>query len=305
MDYPEYGSKLAPQEVLAGVPEAVKVANAIPVAFRSVGSSSFGPAEWAELRTLVESVAKDADGVVILHGTATLEETAYFLNLTLHVSIPVVIVGAQRPLNTLSSDAAINLISALRVAGDTRMANLGVLVVFNDLIHAARDVVKTSNYRLQSFASPEHGPLGHIEGDGIHLGRIPSRRHSPNTAFLNWSSADSLPRVDAIYSCAGNDGALIDAACAAGVKGIISIGLAPGLPTPTESAALQRAQENGVVVVQTSRAHSGYVPHRRYLREHKILSGDDLSPSKCRILLMLGLTLSTDFEYLSELFATH
>jgi L-asparaginase len=178
-------------------------------------------------------------------------------------------------------------------------------VVLNDGIHCARDVVKTSNYRLETFASPLYGPRGYVEPDGIHLNRALVRRHAPDTDVSSWSPEMSLPRVDVVYSCAGTDGALIDAACQAGAKGIVSIGLAPGLPTPAETAALKRAMQTGVYLVQTSRAHSGYVPRRKYLRENRILSGDDLSPAKCSVLLMLGLTQSDKFEFLEELFATH
>jgi L-asparaginase len=304
-DYPEHGSKLDVEQVLARIPESASIATLVPVRFRAAGSSSFGPAEWAELRTLIETVAADVEGVVVLHGTATLEESAYFLNLTLRVSLPVVLVGSQRPLNTVSSDAGMNLVGALRVAADERMSDLGVVVVFNDDIHSARDVVKTSNYRLQTFASPEYGPLGHLEGDGIQLNRAPARRHAPSTAVSNWTARNQLPRVDVVYSCAGTDGALIDAACAAGARGLVSIGLAPGLPTPSESAALRRALASGIQVVQTSRAHSGYVPQRRHLRESGILPGGDLTPSKCRILLMLGLAVNPQAGFLRELFATH
>jgi L-asparaginase len=310
MDYPEYGTKLNVEQVLARVPEATREFDVIPIRFRARGSSSFGPAEWAELRVLVETTAPEVEGIVILHGTATLEETAYFLHLTLRVAIPVVIVGSQRPVNVVSSDVAINLLSALRVASDSRMSRLGVAVVLNDSIHCARDVVKTSNYRLETFASPLYGPIGYVEGDGIQINRALVRRHAPDTAVSNWSPEMPLPRVDVVYSCAGTDGVLIDAACNAGAKGIVSIGLAPGLPTPAEGAAFKHAMEAGVHVVQTSRAHPSYVPRRKYLREYRILSGDDLSPAKCRVLLMLGLAhrelaQKEDFEYLEELFATH
>jgi L-asparaginase len=305
IDYPEYGTKLKVEDVLARVPEAPSVADVTSIAFRARGSSSFGPAEWTELRALVEARAPQVEGIVILHGTATLEETAYFLHLTLRVTIPVVVVGSQRPINAVSSDAGMNLINALRVASDSRMSKMGVAVVLNDAIHCARDVVKTSNYRLETFASPLYGPLGYVEPDGVHIDRMLTRRHAPDTYVSSWSPEMPLPRVDVVYSCAGTDGMLIDAVCQAGAKGIVSIGLAPGLPTPAESAALKRAMETGVHVVQTSRAHGGYIPRRKYLRDNRILSGDDLSPAKCRVLLMLGLTQNDKFEYLEELFATH
>src|SRR5205823_8641263 len=117
------------------------------------------------------------------HGTATLEETAIFLNLTLGIRQPVVLVGAQRPASALGTDAGMNLVNALRVAGSTLAHGKGVLVVLNDEIHAARDVVKTSTYRVQTFRSLDFGALGHVDGDGVHFYRSPSRKHMPDTAF--------------------------------------------------------------------------------------------------------------------------
>jgi L-asparaginase len=307
LDYPEFGSKLTVAELLAYVEETSRVADALPVPFRSVGSSAIGPADWVALRDRIqETAARDPDlaGFVILHGTATLEETAFFLDLTLAVPQPVVLVGAQRPMSALGTDAGANLVAALRVAGSEAARGLGVLVVLNDEIHAARDVVKTSTYRVQTFRSTDFGALGHVDCDTVWITRAPNRRHAPHAAFAG-APLDALPRVDIVLSYAGADGTMIEAAMAAGARGIVSAGLAPGIPTPREREALERAAITGVPVVQCSRALSGRVGHRRYLQEAGFIPGEDLSPQKARILLMLALTRTSDRQEISALFAVH
>ena len=306
LDYPEFGQKLTASELLAKVPEAGLVAEPVPVPFRAVGSTAIGPTDWIALRDLVHATAAqdpDIAGFVITHGTATLEETAFFLNLTLAVSLPVVVVGAQRPASALGTDAGANLVAALRVASAPEAAGLGVLVVLNDEIHAARDVVKTSTYRLQTFRSPDFGALGHVDGDGVHILRNPRRQHGPHAVFASAMTFD-LPRVDIVLSYAGVDGVMVEAAVAAGARGIVSAGFAPGIATPLERLALERAVAAGIVVVQCSRAASGRVGRRRYLREAGIVAGEDFSPQKARILLMLALTRTSDPAEIAALFAT-
>ena len=307
LDYPDFGQKLSCEALLDRFPETRLVAEPVPVTFRQVGSTEIGPREWVELRALIHRIARDdpaVTGFVIPHGTATLEETAFFLNLTLAVRQPVVLVGAQRPASALGTDAGMNLVNALRVAGSSEARGKGVLAVLNDEIHAARDVVKTSTYRLQTFRSLDYGALGHVDGDGVHFYRAPSRPHMPETPFARLDPA-ALPRVDIVYSYAGADGALVDAAVAAGARGIVSAGFAPGSPTPAQRAAFERAARSGVVVVQCSRAASGRVAPRRRLRESGIVAGQDMSPQKARILLMLALSTTSDIAAIQQAFSTY
>jgi L-asparaginase len=307
LDYPDFGQKLSCEALLERFPEARLVADPTPVTFRQVGSTEIGPKEWVELRALIHRIAREdpeVTGFVIPHGTATLEETAFFLNLTLASAQPVVLVGAQRPASALGTDAGMNLVNALRVAGSPEARGKGVLVVLNDEIHAARDVVKTSTYRLQTFRSLDFGALGHVDGDGVHFYRAPLRAHMPDSPFAALNLGD-MPRVDIVYSYAGADGALVDAAVAAGARGIVSAGFAPGSPTPQQRAALERAAKSGVVVVQCSRAATGRVAPRRRLRESGIVAGEDLSPQKARILLMLALLKTTDTGEIQQAFQTY
>jgi len=306
LDYPDFGQKLTCEALLERFPESRLVADPLPVTFRQVGSTDIGPRDWLEIRALIHRLAAEEPaiaGFVIPHGTATLEETAFFLNLTLVSVQPVVLVGAQRPASALGTDAGMNLVNALRVAGSADARGKGVLVVLNDEIHAARDVVKTSTYRLQTFRSADFGALGHIDGDGVHFYRAPTRAHMPDTQFASLDLR-ALPRVEIIYSYAGADGALVDAAVATGARGIISAGFAPGSPTPEQRAAFERAGQSGIVVVQCSRA-TGRVAPRRRLRESGIVAGLDFSPQKARILLMLALSTTTDVGEIQRAFETY
>jgi L-asparaginase len=304
LDYPDFGQKLTSEALLDRFPETRLVAEPVPVTFRQVGSTAIGPAEWFELRDLIHRIAREDKGIagfVIPHGTATLEETAFFLNLTLGVSQPVVLVGAQRPASALGTDAGTNLANALQVAGCAEARGMGVLVVLNNEIHPARDVVKTSTYRVQTFRSLDFGALGHIDGDGPHFYRAPLQAHMPDTPFAK-REIKALPRVDVIYSYAGADGDLIEAAIRVGAKGLVSAGFAPGTPSPSQQAAFIEAAKSGIVVVQCSRAFTGRIAPRRRLRETGIVAGEDLSPQKARILLALMLTETSDIAAIQQAF---
>lgn len=305
IEYPETGRKMQTSEIVEGMGDLISFVDIEAVAFRAVGSSAIGPAEWIELSGMIDGFARDRpdiSGVVILHGTASLEETAYFLNLSLNSDLPVVLVGAQRPFNATGSDAQINLVSALRVAADPQVRGCGVLVVINDEIHQARDVTKTSTYRLQAFKSLDTGPLGTIDADRICLLRRPVRPHTSETPFVVPASAALLPRVDIAYAYGGSDGAAVQAFVAAGARGIISAGFAPGMPATLERAAMEEAAAGGVTIVQASRVGSGRVGHRSYLDKHGWIAAGDLNPQKARILLMLALCITDEPLRLQEFF---
>jgi L-asparaginase len=311
LDLVNYGNnktKYDAVEQVEAFPEVREVAEVEPVLFRALSSTAMGVAEWLELVRVIHDVAgrsEPPDGIVVTHGTATLEETAYFLNLTLKTDIPVVVVGSQRPASALSTDAGMNLLNAIRVAGATEVRGLGVLALLNDEIQAAREVTKTSTYRLQTFRSPDFGVLGHADGDGtVAIYRRPVRRHAPDTEF-DVADLDDLPRVDILYSYAGSDGAAVNAFVRAGAKGIVAAGMAPGFCTQDECAALEKAQETGVVVAQGSRAGSGRVMPGETMRLKGAVSADNLNPQKARILLMVALTKTNDLEELHRIFTTY
>jgi len=307
LDYGDTDRRLEADALVARFTECSAVADVVPVRHAAVKSTALGPREWLALAQLIHATVvreRDLAGIVITHGTATLEETAYFLNLTLKTDVPVVLVGAQRPATALSTDAGMNLIGALRTAGSPAARGKGVLVVLNDEIQAAREVTKTSTYRLQTFRSPDVGVLGHVDGDGVFFYRAPLRRHAPDTEF-SVDGRQDLPRVDIVLSYAGNDATAIEAAVAAGARGLVSAGFAPGMVTPAEQRALEEARRKGIVVVQSSRAGSGRIAPRQYLQKTGILAADNLNPQKARILLMLGLAHTKDPAELARMFAEY
>jgi L-asparaginase len=303
-DYATQGRMMDAQALLDHWPQLAEVAELRAVPFRAVPSTALGPAEWLELVRLCDEVmAKhpDTEGIVIGHGTATLEETSYFLSLTLKVSVPVVVVGAQRPSSGLSSDAGMNLANACRVAGDPRARGLGALVLLNDEVHAAREVSKTSTSRLQTFRSPDFGCLAHADGDSIAWYRRPLRRMAPDTEF-DVRGLSTLPRVDIVSCYAGADGAAVEAFLAAGAEGLVSAGFAPAFVTPALGEAMARAIAGGTPVAASTRAGSGRVFHTTRMREAGFLQADNLSPQKARILLMLGLTVTREPAALQRMF---
>jgi L-asparaginase len=306
-EYATAGTMLAADEILERWPETALVANVIPVRYRAIPSPSIGFADWKALAALCGQLVTDHPdlaGIVIGHGTATLEETAYFLDLTLKVSVPVVVVGSQRPSSALSSDAGMNLVNAIRVAASPEARGMGVLVVLNDEIHAAREVTKTSTLRLQTFRTPDFGVLGHADGDAVVFYRRPVRRHAPDTEF-DISGIKDLPRVDISYSYAGGDGVAVRAFVAAGARGIVAAGFAPGFCPPDEIDALTEAARQGIVVVQSTRAGSGRTYRSAKLQQAGFLIADNLNPQKARILLALALTKTTDPEAIMEIFRTY
>lgn len=306
-EYTSTGKMLEADQLVDKFPEVRQVAEIIPVRFKAVPSTAVSFPEWKQVVIEADKVAaahKDLAGIVVLHGTATLEETAYALNLTAKVDIPIVVVGAQRPASALSTDAGLNLVNAVRTAAHPASRGLGVLVCLNDEIQAAREVTKTSTARLQTFRSPDFGALGHADGDSINYYRRPVRKVAPGTEF-DIRTLDALPRVDIAYSYAGNDGAATRAFVAAGAKGIVAAAFAPGLMTPAEVEAFKEAVAAGVTVVVSSRAGSGRTFPASKIVSAGFITADNLNPQKARILLALALTKTKDPAEIRRMFATY
>jgi L-asparaginase len=304
IDYSANGKLLDAAAMIDRFPEVRELADLVPVPFQAVLSSSIHFPTWQNLLRLCDSLVaehRDLAGIVILHGTASLEETAYFLHLTLKVDVPVVMVGAQRPASALSTDAGMNLANAIRTAASPAARGLGVLAVLNDEIQSAREVTKTSTYRLHTFRSPDFGVLGHADGDEIAFYRRPLRRHAPDAQF-DARKLDALPRVDIAYTYAGADGTAVRAFVEAGARGIVCAGFAPGLLTPGDEAALADAVKKGVVVVVSTRVGSGRTVRSAKLRKHGFLAADNLNPQKARILLALALTVTRDTQEIERIF---
>jgi L-asparaginase len=302
--YIEADKRLGPGEMLAGIPELPQIARVEEIPFRRLPSHGLVVKDWLDLVRLIHEIfdGDRADGLVITHGTNTLEETAYFLNLVLKTDRPVVLVGAMRPASGLSADGPLNLLNAVRVAAAPVSRGRGVLVVLNDTIHGGRDVKKTATYRVQTFEGGDLGPLGYSDADGrVLFYHLTARRHTTETEF-DVRSLDALPRVDVVVSYVGADGTMIDAAVAAGASGIVSAGTGAGRPTPLEDKALTRAHERGVVICQSTRVGSGRVVRAPALARRGFVAADNLVPWKARVLLSLALVRTKDPAEIQRMF---
>lgn len=308
LDVQDYASSGRPilnaEQLVAGLPVLQQVAEVIPVLHSAIPSTAVGWSDWQALLARIAALQAehpDLDGIVVTHGTATLEETAYFLSLTVPSDIPIVVTGAQRPFTGLSTDGPMNLVKAVRVAGHPDSRGMGALVVLNDEIQAAREVTKTSTGRMQTFRSPDVGVLGHADADRITYWRRPMRVLAPEKRF-DVAGMATPPRVDVIYSVAGGDGVAVKAFLQAGAQGIVAAAFAPGFTTPAERTALAEAMAAGCSVVLSSRAMSGRTfPAKRYQQEG-FLNADNLTPQKARVLLMLALTRTRERDAIQAIF---
>ena len=304
--YLETGRRLESGALLAGVTaELATIADVTEVPFRRLRAHAITDDDLADLVALVRGLIDrgEADGIVIAHGTNTLEETAWLLHLVVTGDAPIVITGAMRPASALSPDGPLNLVNAVRVAAWPAARGLGALVVMDDTIHGARDVTKANTLRTSAFADGAAGPLGWVDSDGrVVLAHRPARGLALRGAFAG-ADLRALPRVDVVVSHQGADGALIDAALAAGSRGIVSAGTGAGYPTPGEVEALERASIAGVIVCQASRVGSGRVPHVPSLALRGWLAAGDLQPWKARILVRLALAAGpADADAVQRLF---
>jgi L-asparaginase len=304
-----YGNKhLTIQEMLERIPEVQQFTEVVCEQLLNVGSTDVRPSHWLELAKRINQIFRqdpDAAGIAVTHGTATLEETAYFLNLTVKSYKPVVVTGAMRPPTGLGTDADVNLMDCVRVAAAPHSAGRGVLTVLNNEIQAARDVTKTNSYRLETFRSNELGLLGYADSDEeVVFYRTPTKTHTLDTEF-DITNVTDLPRVDIAYAYAGADDLVIKALAGAGVSGIVAAGLGSGGSSPRFMAGLRFAQQRGVPVVIATQTGNGRVVRTRRFAEDGYIVADNLSPKKARILLMLALTATDDPSEIQRMMLTY
>lgn len=306
IEYGDFGYMLEIEDLLDWIPEVQELAKIVPVSCKNIPSEAITPTDWLELcRVIHDAVVRyKPDGVVVLHGTSTLEETAFFLNLTLHVELPVVIVGAQGPINALGSDGGRNILNAVQVAKDEEAMGLGVLAVHGNEIHSARDVTKISTHSASPFHSPDFGILGYTDADGsVAIYRKPTRICAPRTKF-DVSQINELPKVDIVYVYAGANGLCINTLVAGGTECIVVAGYSPGSAAGGQEVALDRARQKGVFVVLSPHCGRGRVLRRKALDNRGIIVADTLSPKKSRILSMLALTETRNMHDIQTYFNT-
>ena len=306
--YPELGEHITIDESLARIPEVADIARIEAEDLISVGSTAIGGPEWLSLANRINHTFKeqpDVAGLVVTHGTATLEETAYFLHLTIKTDKPVVITGAMRPPTSLGTYADLNLLEAVRIAACPEASGMGVLTVLNSEIHCGRDVTKANTFRVETFRPNELGFLGYADSDGeVVFYRTPTKTHTKETEF-DISGIDQLPRVDIAYAYSGADDIVIRSLVDAGVKGIIAAGLGSGGSPSAFMSGLNDANKAGVKVVIATQTGNGRVIRNRRFSEQNYIVADNLTPKKARILLMLGLTVTDDGEELQRMMYTY
>jgi L-asparaginase len=305
MDFTNYRRSGRPRmtaaELLAEIPEVEQTA--------SVEAEDGAPHEVAtleDIRKLATRVNEllqrpDLDGLVFVQGTNTLEETAYFLTLTVHSTKPVVVTGAQRPFTALSSDAPLNLFNAIRTAAHPESRGKGVVVVTNDEINCARDVTKTSTYKVQTFRSRDLGLIGYADPDRVLYYRTPTRRHTVGSEF-SVEGVKTLPRVDILYVYTGTRPGIAEAAVQAGARGLVIDGIGAGAAGNLHAECTEIAASRRAVVVRSARVGEGRVLSDSGWHERNMVAADNLSAQKAAVLLSLALTKTNEPDEIQRIF---
>src|SRR5512136_366911 len=287
------------EQLLAAVPQAKKLATMRGEQIANIGSQDMNDEVWLKLAKRVNELVAmpDVDGIVITHGTDTIEETAYFLNLVVKTKKPVVMTAAMRPSTALSADGPLNFYNAVAVAANQGAVGRGVLVVVNDWIHGASSLTKTSTTAGQTFLSPIWGLIGTIAYGEAEFFRGPVGRNTADSEF-SLDGVTALPRVDIIMAHENMDGALIDAAVAAGAKGLVIAGVGNGNMTEAAVKALAAQAKKGVVCVRSTRVTTGRVGRNVELDDDKLgfVASLGLNPQKSRVLLRLALLKNRDLK---------
>lgn len=297
-------AKVGVDKLIAGLPELSKVANVRGEQVFQVASESLTNDNLLTLAKRVSALSKqsDVDGIVITHGTDTLEETAYFLTLTVHTNKPIVVVGSMRPGTALSADGALNLYDAVNVAGSKDAVGKGVLVTMGDNIDSGRDVSKNVNIKTSAFSS-QWGPLGMIVEGKNYWFRAPVKRHTMNSEF-DIDSINALPPVEIAMGYEGVSSVAIDAIARSGAKALIHGGTGNGSVADRIVPNLQKARTDGVVVIRSSRVPDGFVIRNAEQPDDKYdwVVAHDLRPQKARILAMVALTKTSNTKELQRIF---
>jgi L-asparaginase len=304
----DYGYKSGAYDVnslLSAVPNLDKLAVITGEQVANIGSQDMNDEVWLKLAKRLNAVLAEpgTGGALITHGTDTLEETSYFLSLVTRSDKPVVMVGSMRPATAISADGPGNIYNGVAVAADPRAKGKGTLVVLNDVIHYARNVVKTDTTSVQTFQSINRGPAGVVHTGKIEWFEPMDRKLGPASEF-SVETLDKLPRVDVIYAHANMSADLIEAAIKNGAKGIVVAGVGDGNMTTPALDALTGAAKSGVVVVRSSRLPSGITLRNNEVNDDEkgFVASGELNPAKSRVLLQLALTKTNDPVRIQKMF---
>ncbi len=294
--------------MIAAVPGIKDMANIKGEQVSNVGSQDMSFEIMLKVARRINELmaSNNVDGFVITHGTDTMEETAYFLNLVVKGDKPVVMVGSMRPSTAVSADGPLNLYNAVGVAIDPQAKGRGVLVVMNDWIHAAHSLTKTSTTALQTFMSPLRGLVGVATYGKNDFYNTPEWKHTSGSEF-DISEGTKFPRVDIVFACADMSADLIDASVINGAKGIVIAGVGNGNMNKASVDAAANAVKKGVVVVRSSRVATGSVGRNVEINDDQLgfIASDELNPQKSRILLSLALLKPRSKADIQLLFTTY
>ena len=294
------------EDLVEAVPQLKDVATIDGQQVANIGSQNMHDAVWLKLlKATTEALAKpDVAGAVITHGTDTIEETSFFLNLTLKGDKPVVLVGSMRPATSLSADGPMNIYNAVIVAGSPEAKGRGVLVLMNDEIHYAAEVTKTDTTNPDSMKSPNRGLAGLCDTGKCAFYSPTKRRHTTESEFSIGDGVTELPDVAIVYAHANMGGTLIEAAIKAGAKGIVVAGVGDGNMTDPALDTLTRAAKDGVVVVRSARVGRGVVRRNIEVDDDELgfVAAQELNPQKARILLQLALMKTRDPGEIQKMF---
>jgi L-asparaginase len=311
------GGRLSAEELVQSMPGIERYAKPEFEQFSNLASSELTLDQWLALAKRLNEIFSTEPGIaglVVTSGTDTLEELAYFLDLTVRSDKPVVVVGSMRNPSTLGYEGAANLLEGFRVAASPDARGQGALVVLNDEINAAREVTKTDALRLNTFQTRGYGLLGVVDADRVAFYRRSLKRHSARSEF-DVAAVAKLPRVDVVLVYQGADGDLIRAAADAGARGIVIAAAGAGATSGTQPAGIEYATKKGVFVVTTTRAGAGRIAAGRGGRGRggepppedvrRRIAGEDLAPVKARVLLMLALTRTSDPAEIQRMFTEY
>ena len=294
------------EKVIASVPELHQIAKIRGEQICNISSQDMKTEYWLKLATRINQLFRLglAEGVVITHGTDTMEETAYFLNLTVAYDKPVILTGSMRPGSALSADGAMNLYNAVAVAAAANSRNKGVLLVINDRIYSARGVRKCDTINPSAFADQENGPIGRVNYGKVSFNSRPDKRHTYQSTLKLGLFAAALPEVAIVYGYAGINPLIVETVCNSGIKGLVYAGVGNGNPSEEVLTVLAKASENGLTVVRATRVPNGPVTLDAEVDDAKygFIVADSLTPQKARILLMLALHKKLPGHEIQKLF---
>ena len=291
--------------LLDAVPELKNIANVTGEQIVRIGSQDMNDEVWLILAKKINQLLKrpDIDGIVITHGTDTMEETAYFLNLTVKSDKPVVLVGAMRPSTALSADGPLNLYNAVVTAGAKESVGKGVLVAMNGLILGAESVLKMNTIDVQTFQAPNSGALGYIFNGKVFYNQSPLKKHTTQSVF-DVNNLNSLPKVGIVYSYSNIEADMVTPLLSNGYKGIIHAGVGNGNIHKNIFPVLTEARNKGILVVRSSRVPTGPTTLDAEVDDAKyqFIASQELNPQKARVLLILALTKTNDWKLIQQYF---